>query len=137
MGSVWARLGTKVTVVEYLDRIVPGTDAEIATQFKKILEKQKFDFKMGTKVNSCKKVGKEVVLSVSPAKGGDASELKADIVLVATGRRPNTKDLGLESLGIKMTRGMVDTDSHFRTNIPNIYVSGTAGCLSCLFPQAC
>lgn len=124
MGSVWSRLGSKVTVVEYLDRIIPGTDAEIATNFKRILEKQKFEFKMGTKVNSCKKVGSEVVLSVSPAKGGDAQEIKADVVLVATGRRPNTKDLGLESLGIKMTRGMVDTDSHFRTNIPNIYAIG-------------
>ena len=124
MGSVWSRLGTKVTVVEYLDRIIPGTDAEIATNFKRILEKQKIEFKMGTKVNSCKKVGKELVLSVSPAKGGDAQELKADIVLVATGRRPNTKDLGLESVGIKMKGLMIDTDSHFRTNIPNIYAIG-------------
>lgn len=124
MGSVWSRLGTKVTVVEYLDRIIPGTDAEIATNFKRILEKQKIEFKMGTKVNSCKKVGKELVLSVSPAKGGDATELKADIVLVATGRRPNTKDLGLESVGIKMKGLMVDTDSHFRTNVPNIYAIG-------------
>lgn len=124
MGSVWARLGSKVTVVEFLDRIVPAADNEIATNFKRILEKQKFEFKLGTKVNSCKKDGKEVVLSVAPSKGGDAQELRADIVLVATGRRPNTKDLGLEELGIKMTRGMVDTDSHFRTNIPNIYAIG-------------
>ena len=124
MGSVWARLGTQVTVVEYLDRIIPGTDAEIATNFKRILEKQKFTFQMGTKVNSCKKVGNEIVLSVSPAAGGDAKEIKADVVLVATGRRPNTKDLGLEALGIKMKGLMVDTDAHFRTNIPNIYAIG-------------
>lgn len=124
MGSVWARLGTKVTVVEYLDRIVPGTDNEIATQFKRILEKQKIEFKMGTKVNSCKKVGNEVVLSLSPAKGGDATELKADIVLVATGRRPNTQGLGLDKLGVKMNGLQVATDAHFRTNIPNIYAIG-------------
>jgi len=124
MGSVWSRLGSKVTVVEYLDRIIPGTDSEIATQFKRVLEKQKIEFKMGTKVNSCKKEGKEVVLSVSPAKGGDAQELRADVVLVATGRRPNTKDLGLESAGVKMQGLMVDTDGHLRTNVPNIYAIG-------------
>lgn len=124
MGSVWSRLGTKVTVVEFLDRIIPGTDAEIATAFKKILEKQKIEFKMSTKVNSCKKVGKEVVLQVEPAKGGPVQELKADIVLVATGRRPNTTGLGLDALGVKMTRGMIDIDAHYRTNIPNIYAIG-------------
>jgi dihydrolipoamide dehydrogenase len=124
MGSVWSRLGSKVTVVEYLDRIVPGTDTEIATNFKRILEKQHIEFKMGTKVNGAKKVGNEIVLSLSPAKGGDATELKADIVLVATGRRPNTAGLGLENVGIKMKGLQVETDAHFRTNVPNIYAIG-------------
>jgi len=124
MGSVWSRLGSKVTVVEYLDRIVPGTDTEIATNFKRILEKQKFEFKMGTKVNGAKQVGDEVVLSLSPAKGGDSFELKADVVLVATGRRPNTEGLGLDKLGIKMKGLQVETDAHFRTNVPNIYAIG-------------
>lgn len=125
LGSVWSRLGAKVTVVEYLDRIIPGTDAEIAKQFKRILEKQKFEFKMGMKVSGAKQnANGGVTLTVAPAKGGDAQELEADVVLVATGRRPNTQDLGLEKMGIKMTRGMVDTDASFRTNIPNIYAIG-------------
>src|SRR5690606_30325089 len=84
----------------------------------------KIEFKMGTKVNSCKRVGNEVVLSVAPSKGGDAQELKADIVLVATGRRPNTNGLNLEAAGVKQNGLMVATDSHWRTNVPNIYAIG-------------
>lgn len=124
MGSVFGRLGSQVTVVEFLDRITPGIDAEVATAFKKVLEKQKFSFKMDTKVTGCSRRGNEVVLSVEPSKGGKSEELTADVVLVATGRSPFTKDLGLEKLGIKMERAQVAVDNHFRTNIPNIYAIG-------------
>lgn len=125
MGSVWSRLGTKVTVVEYLDRITPGVDSEIATNFKKILEKQKIEFKLSTKVVGCKNNGNSVTLTVAPAAGGANEELVADVVLVATGRRPNTKDLGLDSVGIQTNKvGQVPTDSHLRTSVPNIYAIG-------------
>jgi len=124
MGSVYSRLGSKVTVVEFLDRITPGLDAEIATQFKKILTKQGFKFKMGTKVTKATKTADGVVLTVEPSKGGEAEELKADVVLVATGRRPYTDGLGLEAMGVEMERGMVKADGHFQTNIPSIYAIG-------------
>lgn len=124
MGSVYSRMGTEVTVVEYLNRITPGIDSEIATQFKKVLTKQKFKFKMSTKCTKAEKTANGVKLTVEPAKGGEAEELEADVVLVATGRRPYTDGLGLENLGIEMERGMVKTDDHFRTNVPSIYAIG-------------
>ena len=125
MGSVWARLGTEVLVVEYLDRIVPGTDSEIATAFKRSLEKQKLKFKLSTKVVKCEKSDKGVTLHVESAKGGGAEELHADVVLVATGRVPYTAGLGLEDLGIAVNkRRQIETDSHFRTSVPNIYAIG-------------
>jgi dihydrolipoamide dehydrogenase len=126
MGSVYSRLGAEVTVVEFLDRITPGLDAEIATNFKKILTKQGFKFKMGTKCTKATKTADGVVLTVEPAKGGAPEELKADVVLVATGRRPYTDGLGLEALGVEMERGMVKADGHFQTNIPSIYAIGDA-----------
>lgn len=124
MGSVYSRLGSKVTVVEFLDRITPGIDAEIATTFMRCLKKQKFEFKMKTKVTGSKKTADGVTLTVEPSAGGEAEELTADIVLVATGRRPYTDGLGLENLGVEMERGMVKTDHHFATNVPGIYAIG-------------
>lgn len=126
MGSVYSRLGTEVTVVEFLDRLVPGTDNEIAKEFKKILTKQKFNFKMSTKCMGAKKTPEGVVLTVEPAAGGAQEELLADVVLVATGRRPYTEGLGLEALGVTMERGMVNTDDHFRTNVDGVYAIGDA-----------
>ena len=125
MGSVWSRLGAQVTVVEYLDRIVPGTDSEIATAFKRSLEKQKIKFKLNTKVVSSSKSASGVTLKVEAAKGGNAEELHADIVLVATGRVPYTSNLGLEELGVKLTKKrQIETDEHFRTAVPSIYAIG-------------
>eukprot|EP00808_Paulinella_micropora_P025454 g11846.t1 len=124
LGSVWGRLGAKITVVEYLDRIIPGMDSEIASNFQKILTKQKFKFKLGMKVDSAKVQGESVKLSLSPSKGGATEELDADIVLVATGRRPFTKGLGLEDLGIQMDRLQIKVDDHFRTNVPSVYAIG-------------
>jgi len=124
LGSVWSRLGAEVTVVEYLDRLVPGVDAEIATQFKNILTKQKFNWKMGTKVMKAEKTGSGVKLTVQPAKGGAEEVLEADVVLVATGRRPYTADLGLKEAGIEMDGQRVKIDSHFRTNKSGVYAIG-------------
>lgn len=124
MGSVWSRLGSQVTVVEFLDRITPGIDTEVASQFMSMLKKQKFEFKLGTKVTGCKKVGGEVVLSTQPAKGGATEELKADVVLVSTGRWPFTTGLGLEKVGVKVEGRQVWVDDHFRTSVPNVYAIG-------------
>jgi dihydrolipoamide dehydrogenase len=125
IGSVWSRLGAKVTVVEYLDRILPGMDGEVAKQFQRILEKQGFSFQLGskvTKVETGKKGGATV--TVEPAAGGEAKTLSADIVLVAIGRRPNTEGLGLDKAGVATDRGRVVIDDHFRTNVPGIYAIG-------------
>jgi len=129
MGSVWSRLGAEVTVVEYLDRIIPGTDTEIATQFKRVLEKQGIKFKMSTAVTKClpNPNGKGAKLTLANAKDSSKTEeVETDIVLLSTGRRPYTKGLGIEKLGIKMAGNglQIATDSHFRTNIPNIYAIG-------------
>jgi len=124
MGSVWGRLGSQVTVVEYLDRIVPGVDNEVATAFQRVLQKQKFQFKLSTKVDKATKTGKGITLNVSASKGGNEETLEADVVLVATGRRPYTVGLGLEEVGIKKDGLMVVVDDHFKTNIPSIYAIG-------------
>lgn len=124
LGSVWGRLGAKVTVVEYLDRIIPGMDAEIASNFQKILKNQKFNFKLGHKVDSATVQGDNVKVVITPSKGGEPEEIDADYVLVATGRRPYTRNLGLEEVGVEMDGLMVRTDGHCRTNIPSIYAIG-------------
>jgi dihydrolipoamide dehydrogenase len=125
MGSVWRRLGSKVTVVEFLDRIVPGMDGEVGKQFHKILEKQGMEFKLGTKVTGAKSSDKGVELLLEPAKGGDAEKLNADVVLVSIGRRPNTDKLGLDKVGVAMDdRGRVITDDHFKTNVDGIHAIG-------------
>lgn len=125
MGSVWRRLGSKVTVVEFLDRIVPGVDNEIAADFLKILKKQKMKFKLSTKVVSSSTENGKVVLNLEKSSGGKPETIEADVVLVATGRRPYTNGLGLEKVGIEMDdRGRIKVDSQFRTNLPNVYAIG-------------
>jgi dihydrolipoamide dehydrogenase len=124
MGSVWARLGAKVEVVEYLDRILPGMDAEVAKQFQRMLEKQGFTFHLGRKVTGATAAKSGVTLIVEAAAGGDASEISADIVLVAIGRRPYTDGLGLEAAGVAMERGRITIGHHFETNVPGIYAIG-------------
>lgn len=125
LGSVWSRLGAKVTVIEYLDRILPGMDLETAKEAQKILKKQGLEFKLGSKVTAAKTGKNGVDLSVEPAAGGAAETLSADIVLVAVGRKAYTEGLGLKEAGVQLDeRGRVHTDGHFKTNVPGIYAIG-------------
>ncbi len=126
LGSVWRRLGAEVTVVEYLDRILPGMDGEVAKQFQRILQKQGFAFRLSTKVTGVEISGAGAKVTVAPAEGEGASEvLDADIVLVATGRYAYTAGLGLADLGVKTDpRGRVEIDQHFSTNVTGIYAIG-------------
>jgi dihydrolipoamide dehydrogenase len=124
LGSVWRRLGAEVTVVEFLDRIVPGTDSEVAAAFQKALTKQGFNFRLSTKVTGAKASAKGVELTVEPVAGGAAETIKADYVLVAIGRRPYTQGLGLETVGIEVDkRGMIAND-HYKTSAPGVWVIG-------------
>ncbi len=125
LGSVWKRLGAEVTVVEFLDRIVPGMDTEIATAFQRILQKQGIKFRLATKVTGATAGADSVSLTVEPVKGGAAETLNADIVLVAIGRRPYTEGLGLEAVGVELDeRKRVKVDAHWATNVPGIYAIG-------------
>jgi dihydrolipoamide dehydrogenase len=125
MGSVWRRLGAEVTVIEYLDRIVPGMDGEIAKQFQKILEKQGIKFLLGQKVTSAKKEGKVVKVNLESVVDQTKLEINADIVLVSIGRRPYTENLGLENVGIKLDeRGRIPVNGHLQTSVNNIYAIG-------------
>jgi len=125
MGSVWRRLGSEVTVVEFLDRITPGIDKEVAKKFQSILKKQGMKFKLKTKVTSSEVTDAGVTLTMEPSKGGDAETFDADVVLVATGRKPFTENLGLENLGIETDRlGRIEVDDHFRTKVPNVFAIG-------------
>ena len=125
MGSVWRRLGAKVTVVEFLDRIVPGMDGEVGKQLQRVLGKQGMTFRLSTKVTAAKKAKAGVTLTLEPAAGGATETLDADAVLVAIGRRPYTNGLGLETVGVEIdNKGRVKTDAHFRTNVPGIYAIG-------------
>ena len=125
LGSVWARLGAKVTVVEYLDSILGGMDGEVAKQFQRLLAKQGIEFKLGAKVTAVEKTDKGASVTFEPVKGGDAETLAADAVLVSTGRKPYTEGLGLEQAGVKLDeRGRVQTDGHYQTNIAGIYAIG-------------
>ena len=124
LGSVWRRLGAEVTVVEYLDKVGAGMDAEVATAFQRGLAKQGMTFRMGTKVTGAKSVKDGVELTVEPAAGGAAETIKGDVVLVAIGRRPYTEGLGLETVGIEADkRGFVAND-HFKTNAGGVWVIG-------------
>jgi dihydrolipoamide dehydrogenase len=125
MGSVWLRLGAKVTVVEFLDAILPTMDNEAAKQMQRLLTKQGMEFRLGTKVLAAKTTNRGVSLTIAPSKGGDQEEIKCDTVLVAIGRVPYTHGLGLKPLGVEMdARGRVKTDSRFQTNVPGIYAVG-------------
>jgi dihydrolipoamide dehydrogenase len=125
LGSVWQRLGAKVTVVEYLDRIFPGMDGEISKEAQKIFKKQGIEFKMSTKVTSAKTSAKGVDLTLEPAAGGASETLSADIVLVAVGRKAYTDSLGLIEAGVETDeRGRVKTNAHFETNVKGIYAIG-------------
>jgi dihydrolipoamide dehydrogenase len=124
MGSVWARLGAKVTVVEYLDSILGGMDGEVAKQFQRMLAKQGMEFKLGAKVTGVAKGKKGATVTFEPVKGGEAETIDADVVLIATGRRPYTDNLGLEEAGVELERGRVKTDAHYQTNIKGIYAIG-------------
>lgn len=125
LGSVWRRLGAEVTVVEYLDRVLPTQDGEVSKQFQKIMEKQGMSFKLGVKVTSAKASAKDVTLTLEPAAGGASETLTADYVLVAIGRKPNTDKLGLDKVGVKLDeRGRIPVDHHFETNIKGIYAIG-------------
>lgn len=125
LGSVWSRLGAKVTVIEYLDRILPGMDGEIAKEAQKILTKQGLTFKLGSKVTAATPGKKGVELSIEPAKGGAAEKITAEIVLVAVGRKAYTDGLGLKEAGVELDeRGRVKTNAHFETNVQGIYAIG-------------
>ncbi len=125
LGSVWQRLGAQVTVIEYLDRILPGMDGEISKQAQKILAKQGIQFKLATKVTGATASAKEVALKLEAAAGGSAESLIADIVLLAVGRRPYTEGLGLEQVGVALDeRKRIKVDAHFQTNVPGIYAIG-------------
>jgi dihydrolipoamide dehydrogenase len=125
LGSVWRRLGAEVTVVEFLDRIVPTMDGEIARSLQRVLGRQGLKFRLGTKVTAARKSNQGVNLTLEPAKGGDAEELQADIVLLSIGRRPHSDGLGLAEAGVALDeRGRVKTDAHFATNVQGIYAIG-------------
>jgi dihydrolipoamide dehydrogenase len=125
LGSVWARLGAKVTVVEYLDAILGGMDGEVSKQFQRMLAKQGLDFKLGQKVTAVARKDAGASVTFEPAKGGEAQTVDADIVLVATGRRPYTDGLGLEDAGVVMEKGgRVQIDAHFQTSVPGVYAIG-------------
>jgi len=125
LGSVWRRLGAEVTVVEFLDRILPGMDAEVAKQFQRILEKQGFAFKLGAKVTSVDTSRNRLIAQIEPAAGGAAQTLEADVVLVAIGRVPYTEGLGLKEAGVALdNRGRVQIDAHFATSVKGVYAIG-------------
>jgi len=127
MGSVYARLGTKVTVVEYLDAITPGMDAEVAKAFQKMLVKQGFEFIMGAAVQKVDTSKGKATVTYKLRKDDSEATLEADTVLLATGRKPYTAGLGLEALGVEMLpRGMVKIDDHFQTTVKGIYAIGDA-----------
>jgi dihydrolipoamide dehydrogenase len=126
LGSVWRRLGAEVTIVEFLDHILPGIDSEVARQFHRLLQKQAVAFKLSSKVTAIDTSGKTLKVKVEPAAAGGAAEtIEADVVLVAIGRIPYTEGLGLDAAGVKRdNRGRVIVDPHFQTNIAGIYAIG-------------
>lgn len=125
LGSVWRRLGAEVEVVEFLDRIVPGIDLDVARQFQRILQKQGFAFRLSTKVTGIDTSGARLKATVEPAAGGDPATIDCDVALIAIGRVPYTEGLGLDTVGVALDpRGRVITDAHFATNVPGIYAIG-------------
>src|SRR5262249_23122515 len=127
LGSVWRRLGAEVTVVEFLDRILPGMDGEVSKVMERLLQKQGISFRLGTKVTAATPSETGVALTLQPANGGPAQSPAADLVLVAVGRRAHVEGLGLEAVGVALDeRGRVKTDGHFATNVPGIHAIGDA-----------
>jgi dihydrolipoamide dehydrogenase len=127
LGSVWQRLGSKITVIEYLDRILPGMDAEVAKQFQRLLTKQGFQFRLSSKVTGAELVGESVKVGIEAAPGGSAEILAVDAVLVAVGRIPFTEGLGLDEAGIKRdAKGRIETNRHFKTSVDGVFAIGDA-----------
>lgn len=127
LGSVWRRLGAKITVVEFLDRILPGMDGEVAKQFQRMLEKQGVAFKLGAKVTGVDTSGKTLKAQIEPAAGGKAETIEADVVLVAIGRTPYIEGLGLKEAGVALDkRGRVEVDNHFASSVKGVYAIGDA-----------
>ncbi|HEU0099890.1 MAG TPA: dihydrolipoyl dehydrogenase [Allosphingosinicella sp.] len=125
LGSVWRRLGAKVTIVEYLDQILPGMDGEVRKEAAKIFKKQGFEIRTSTKVTKAEKQGEGVALTVEPAQGGEAQTIEADVVLVSIGRRPNVDGLDLEAAGVQLNkRGQIEVDHDFRTGVEGVYAIG-------------
>ena len=125
LGSVWRRLGSEVLVVEFLDRIIPGMDGEVAKQFQRVLQKQGMSFKLGSKVTAVARSANGHTVTIEPAAGGDAETVEADVVLVCIGRVPYTEGLGLEEAGVQMDdRKRVAVDEHLQTSVPGIYAIG-------------
>jgi dihydrolipoamide dehydrogenase len=125
LGSVWRRLGSEVLVVEFLDRILPGMDNEVARQFQRILERQGISFRLSSKVTRVERAGKTTKVAIQPASGGESETVEADVVLVAIGRVPYTDGLGLEQVGVQRdNKGRILTDDEFATNVTGIYAIG-------------
>lgn len=125
LGSVWSRLGSKVTVIEYMDKILGGMDGDVSKQFQRLLGKQGIQMKLSSKVTGVESTDTGALVTYEPVAGGDAVSVDADVVLVATGRRPYTDSLGLEAIGVKLDRvGRVEVDTHYQTNIDGVYAIG-------------
>jgi dihydrolipoamide dehydrogenase len=125
LGSVWKRLGARVTVVEYLDEILPGMDGEVRRDSRKLFKKQGFEIRTSAKVTKVERSGAGAIVTIEPAAGGAAETIEADVVLVAIGRRPNTDGLALERAGLATTnRGVIEVDHDFRTKVPSIWAIG-------------
>jgi len=125
LGSVWRRLGAKVTVVEFLDALLPGMDGDVRKEAAKIFKKQGMELKLGTKVTGASVKGKKATLTLEPAKGGASEVLEADCVLVSIGRRPNVDGLGLDAIGLELNaRGQIETDHDFRTKVDGVWAIG-------------
>jgi dihydrolipoamide dehydrogenase len=125
LGSVWRRLGAKVTVVEFLDQLLPGMDGEVRKEAGKLFAKQGMELKLSSKVTGVTVKGKKATLTIEPSAGGNAETLEADCVLVSIGRRPNTDGLGLEAIGLELNkRGQIETDHDFRTKIDGVWAIG-------------
>jgi dihydrolipoamide dehydrogenase len=125
LGSVWRRVGSKVTCVEFLDQILPGFDDDVRKEANKIFKKQGIEFRLGTKVTGVTVNGGKATLTVEPAKGGASETIEADAVLVSIGRRPNTEGLALDKAGLQTNqRGQIETDHEFRTKVPGVWAIG-------------
>ena len=125
LGSVWRRLGAEVTVIEYLDALLPGMDGDVRKEAAKLFKKQGMELRLSTKVTGVTVKGKKATLTLEPAAGGDSETLEADCVLVSIGRKPNTEGLGLDKIGLELNkRGQIETDGEFRTSVPGVRAIG-------------